>query len=139
MIFTSRESFAGTQKLLPSSGSGFGPSKMPGFTQLNCESSLRQFSKCPISSEKATLYVCADHVLPRVLAVSYSGWNAYGASWHDEDFGVYRMWPNPFATDAVMDPVLPVVRSAMSTRNPATVSCMWIRITSPGFIRRSLA
>src|SRR5262245_30156859 len=87
LIFTRDESAAGTQKLLPSSGSGFEPSKLPGFTQLNCESSLRQFSKCPISSEKATLYVCADQVLPRGFAVSYSGWNAYGASWHVDDFG----------------------------------------------------
>ena len=84
------------------------------------------------------MYVCADHVLPRGLAVSYSGWNAYGASRHVDDFGVYRMWPNPFATDAVIEPVFPEVRSARSMRKPATVSCMWMRMASPGFISRSL-
>ena len=35
-----------------------------------------------------TLYVCADHVLPRGLAVLYSAWNAYGEAWHVLAFGV---------------------------------------------------
>ena len=60
----------------------------PGLAQLKFASSLRQFSKCPISSDIATLYVCADHVFPRGLAVEYSGWNAYGASWQVFDVGV---------------------------------------------------
>jgi len=36
----------------------------------------------------ATLYVCADQVFPRVLAVEYSGWNAYGAAWQVAELGV---------------------------------------------------
>lgn len=48
--------------------------------------------------------MCADQVFPRGLAVLYSGWNAYGASWQAEEPGVNRMCPNPFATDAVMEP-----------------------------------
>jgi hypothetical protein len=51
--------------------------------------------------------------------------------------GVYRMWPNPLATDAVIEPLLPVVRSVRLTWNPAGVSCMWMWIRSPGFISRS--
>ena len=51
---------------------------------------------------------------------------------------MYRMWPNPLAIEAVIEPCLPVVRSVMSTRNPAGVSCMWIRMRSPGFMSRSL-
>src|SRR4051812_2467114 len=97
-----------------------------------------QFSKCPISSDPAMLYVCADQVLPRGMPVEYSGWNAYGACWQVFELGVYRMWPNPLATDAVIEPLCPVVRSLMSTRKPAGVSCMWIRTRSPGFISRSL-
>ena len=54
-------------------------------------------------------------------------------------FGWYRMWPNPLASEAVIEPLWPVVRSNMSTRNPAGVSCMWIRIRSPGFMNRSFA
>ena len=46
------------------------------------------------------------HVFPRTLAVEYSGWNAYGASWHVLEFGVNRMWPNPFAIEAVIEPRL---------------------------------
>ena len=45
------------------------------------------------------------------FAVEYSGWNAYGASWQVLEFGVYRMWPNPLATDAVIEPLWCVVRS----------------------------
>src|SRR5579859_2356427 len=120
---TSVESLPGTQKLLPSSSSRL-ESCLPGWTQLNCVSSFRQFSKCPISSDIATLYVCADHVLPRGLPVEYSGWKAYGSAWHVEDVGWYRMCPNPFAVDAVIEPAVSVVRSNRSVRNPAVVSCM---------------
>ena len=49
---------------------------------------MRQFSKCPSSSDIATLYVWMLQVFPRTFAVEYSGWNAYGASWHVEEFGV---------------------------------------------------
>ena len=52
----------------------------PGTAQLNAASIWRQFSKWPISSDIATLYVWTLHVFPRVFAVEYSGWNAYGAS-----------------------------------------------------------
>ena len=52
--------------------------------------------------------------------------------------GVYRMCPKPLATEAVIEPLWPVVRSIRSIRNPAGVSCMWMRIRSPGFINRSL-
>ena len=51
---------------------------------------------------------------------------------------MYRMWPNPLAVEAVIEPCLPVLRSVMSTRNPAGVSCMWNRMRSPGFMSRSL-
>ena len=51
---------------------------------------------------------------------------------------MYRMCPKPLATDAVMEPLWRVVRSLRSIRNPAGVSCMWMRIRSPGFIIRSL-
>src|SRR5215475_5115050 len=47
------------------------------------------------------------------------------------------MWPKPFATEAVIDPDFPVVRSERSVRTPAAVSWMWILIRSPGFIIRS--
>src|SRR5436309_14814145 len=98
-----------------------------------------QFSKWPISSEKATLEVCADQVLPRGFAVLYAGWNAYGAMLQVDELGWYRMCPNPLAFDAVIEPCWPVVRSKMSMRKPALVSCMWIRTRSPGLISRSLA
>ena len=71
--------------------------------------------------------------------MEYSGWKAYGATWQVLASGVYRTWPNPFATDAVIEPSCRVVRSVRSIRKPSVVSCMWIRIRSPGFISRSLA
>jgi hypothetical protein len=51
---------------------------------------------------------------------------------------VYRTWLNPLAIEAVIEPCWPVLRSVMSTRNPAGVSCMWTWIRSPGFMSRSL-
>src|SRR5581483_7379109 len=69
--------------------------------------------------------------------VEYAGWNAYGASWHVLDFGVYRMWPKPLAIDAVIEPCCPVLRSVMLMYSPARVSCRWNRTVSPGFISRS--
>src|SRR5690348_16636888 len=135
---TSVESVPGTQKLFPSSSSSPPASWLPGVVQLAFASIARQFSKCPTSSDIATLYVWALHVFPRVFAVEYSGWKAYGASWQVVEFGVYRMWPNPLATEAVIEPACRVVRSIRLTWNPAGVSCMWMRILSPGFIIRSL-
>src|SRR3954449_5544157 len=140
LIFTSVESAAGTQKSLSSSSSSAPLSWSPGLTQfVFVASSLRQFSKCPISSDIATLYVCADQVLPRGFAVEYSGWNAYGSMLQVAESGWYRMWPKPFATDAVIEPLVPVVRSSRSVRTPSGVSWMWIRTRSPGFIMRSWA
>src|SRR5215471_828618 len=78
-------------------------------------------------------------MFPRTLAVEYSGWNAYGASLQVFECGVYRMWPNPLATDAVIEPLWPLVRSVRLIWSPARVSCMWMRIWSPGLISRSLA
>ena len=41
-----------------------------------------QKSKCPISSEKATLYECADHRTPTPgFDVEYIGWKSYGVIW----------------------------------------------------------
>src|SRR5262249_46051256 len=81
---------------------------------------------------------CADQVFPRGFAVEYSGWNAYGAAWQVSEFGSKRTWPNPLATEAVIDPRCPGVRAGRAIRNPAGGSCMWIRIRAPGFISRSL-
>ena len=56
LIFTSVESAAGTQKPLPSSSSSAPLSWSPGLAQfVFVASSLRQFSKWPISSDIATL------------------------------------------------------------------------------------
>src|SRR5215469_216258 len=133
---TTVESVPGTQPV--SSASSPLASWAPAEAQLKFWSSARQFSKWPISSEKATLYVCADQVLPRGFAVLYAGWNAYGASWQVFECGVNRMCPNPFATEAVMEPLCPVARSVRSARNPSGVSCRWTRTRSPGLINRSL-
>jgi hypothetical protein len=61
-----------------------------------------------------------------------------GATWQVDALGVYRMCPNPLATDAVIEPLWPVVRSLRSARKPARVSYMWMRMRSPGLIKRSL-
>src|SRR5882757_6405339 len=98
---TSKESVPGTQPL--SSASRLG-SWLPAWVQSPFALMARQFSKCPISSDMATLYVCADQVLPRGLAVEYSGWNAYGFTLQVLDVGWYRTWPNPLAFDAVIEP-----------------------------------
>src|SRR2546423_9256510 len=71
-IRTRLESDFGTQKLKSSSGSRPPASCFPGFAQLYSAVIFTQFSKWPISSEKATLYVWADHVMPLGFAVSYS-------------------------------------------------------------------
>ena len=82
---TSVESVPGTQ---PASSASRLGSWAPGEVQLPFASMARQFSKWPISSDMATLYVCADQVFPRGFAVEYSGWNAYGAAWQVLDLGV---------------------------------------------------
>ena len=131
------ESLPGTQKT--SSSSRPSGSSEPATAQLKFSSSAWQCSKCPISSEYETFVVCADHVFPRTSAVLYSGWNAYGADWHGlSSPGVKSTWANPFAIEAVIDPLWCVSRSVRSARNPAAVSCRWIRIRSPGFISKSL-
>src|SRR5262245_49265021 len=79
LILTTVASAAGTQKTSSPSGALPAGSDSAERAQLKFASSSRQFSKCPISSENATLYVCADHVLPRGFAVLYSGWKAYGS------------------------------------------------------------
>lgn len=76
MMCTTQASLPGTQ---PTSSLSSVGSSEPATAQLKLASSALQCSKWPISSEKATLYVCADHVFPRGFAVLYSGWKAYGA------------------------------------------------------------
>jgi hypothetical protein len=70
--------------------------------------------------------------------VAYIGRNVYGASWQVADAGSYRMWANPFAALAVMDPVCPVVRSWTIVVRPAAPSWMSIVMSSPGFMNRSV-
>src|SRR6266496_2412840 len=92
----------------------------PGRTQRCCAFALSQYSKCPISSENATLYECAAHGT-RVCTpdVEYIGWNAYGASVHVLASGWNSGCANPFATLAVIDPVWPVVSSWTAVTRPA--------------------
>ena len=65
-------------------------------------------------------------------AVSYIGWNAYGATWHSVASGSYRICPKPLAMLAVIEPCPPVLRSLMSIRYPAGVSCMCTRMRVAG-------
>src|SRR5215831_21100725 len=87
-----------------SSPSTFG-SLPPAWTQTRCGFALSQYSKCPISSENATLYECAAQGT-RVCGpdVEYIGWNAYGCSVHVLAFGWNNGCANPFAMLAVIDP-----------------------------------
>src|SRR5262249_17431433 len=107
-------------------GMGFGPS---------------QFSKCPISSENAVLYVCAAQIT-RVCGeeVEYIGWKSYGVLTQLVlGAGAYWTWPKPLAALAVMDPVWPVVRSWMTARIPWDVSPRDRLRLSPELMNRSLA
>src|SRR5215471_19611652 len=72
-----------------------------------------QFSKCPISSVKEMLVVCAAQMV-RVCSdeVEYIGWKSYGISLQLVPVGANWTWPNPLAALAVMDPVWPLVRSS---------------------------
>ena len=96
------------------------------------ESTALQYSKWPISSEKATLYVCAAHST-RVFAfeVLNIGWIGVGDDVHVDAFGWKSACPKPFATLAVIEPLAPVVRSWMTTWKPAGVSCMSTTSWSP--------
>src|SRR5438552_12532132 len=124
-----------------SSASGVPPSSVPAVVHAPPSlATAAQFSKCPISSENATLYPSAAHgtrVCP--LDVEYIGWNAYGRLLHVVAVGSNTTWPNWFATLAVMEPVVWLVRSTMSTRNPAAVSCSATTSWSPAFMNRSVA
>src|SRR5437773_11437520 len=82
-----------------------------------------QYSKCPISSENATLYECAAHGT-RVcsFAVEYIGWNAYGSSVHVVAVGWNSGCAKPFATLAVIEADSPVVESVMAVTSPAVES-----------------
>src|SRR5437773_6943140 len=84
-----------------------------------------QYSKCPISSEKATLYEWAAHGT-RVcsLEVAYIGWNAYGLCEQVSASGSKLTWANPLSTLAVIDPDSALVRSLTSTTRPSAES--WI-------------
>src|SRR4249920_2168941 len=69
LIWMSNESVPGTQKPWSSSSSSPPGSSEPSTAQLKSASSLRQCSKCPISSENDTFVVWADQVFPRGFAV----------------------------------------------------------------------
>src|SRR5215470_1938458 len=111
-------------------------------------SSLSAFtgSKWPISPDWLTLKVCAAQVVHAVgwpvevgaAAVLYIGWKAYGAPLHVRCTGSNRMWRNPLATLATIDPLPPVLWSATAADSPAAVAWMLTVITSPWFIRSTL-
>src|SRR5438874_13543725 len=69
-----------------------------GFTHLPWALAWPQYSKCPISSENATLYECAAHGT-RVcsLDVAYIGWNAYGVCEQLAAVGSKLTWAKPLA------------------------------------------
>src|SRR5580704_16356091 len=98
-----------------------------------------QKSKCPISSENATLYVCAAHGT-RVsgLEVEYIGWKLYGMAVQPEPVGSNFTCAKLLAALATMKPFWPVVVSPISMRSPLGVSCILTEILSPPFIIRSL-
>src|SRR5215467_12019635 len=89
-------------------GMGFGPS---------------QFSKCPISSVKEMLVVCAAQMV-RVCSdeVEYIGWKSYGMLLQLVPVGSNSTWPNPLAALAVIDPACLFVRSLMTVCRPCGVS-----------------
>src|SRR5260370_4292353 len=100
---------ASTQKGV--AGMGFGP---------------LQFSKCPISSVKEILVVCAAQMV-RVCSdeVEYIGWKSYGMLLQLVPVGSNWTWPNPLAALAVMDPVSPLDLSLMTAFRPFGVSCSY--------------
>src|ERR1700719_3523683 len=80
------------------------------------KSTPAQYSKWPISSEKATLYAWAVQGR-RVssLEVLYIGWKADGRLVQVVAVGSNLICAKPFATLAVIEPVSPVVKSLMMT------------------------
>src|SRR5215469_7544813 len=69
--------------------------------------------------------------------VEYIGWKLYGMLTQLVPVGSYWTWPKPLAALAVMDPVAPVVWSAMTARSPFGVSPRETLSLSPEFISRS--
>src|SRR5215471_19690086 len=101
-------------------------------------STVLQNSKWPVSSEKATFWLCAAQGT-RVcsLDVAYIGWKAYGVSLQVVALGWKFTCVNPLAMLAVMEPVFPEFRSTRDTSKPAGVSNWLTRITSPDRMKRS--
>src|SRR5436190_13640442 len=112
---TSSESLALKQ---PTSSESFFFSLRPGWTHLP-RTALLQYSKCPISSEKATLYECAAHGT-RVcsLEVAYIGWKPYGVCEQVAAAGWKLTCAKPLAELAVIEPVAPVDVSLMLATRP---------------------
>src|ERR1700730_14912923 len=96
-------------------------------------STALQYSKCPISSEKATLYECAAHGT-RVcsLEVAYMGWKSYGRLEQVLSFGAKMICWKPLSRLDVLEPEPSRLRSLRLTRRPASLSRRSTVITSPG-------
>src|SRR4051812_20116159 len=99
-----------------------------------------QYSKCPISSEKATLYEWAAHGTRGCsLEVAYMGREEDG-DWLQ---GAAAGWKLPcarrFAALAVIEPVRPFERSRTTTVRPAAPSWMSTESRSPELMNRSVA
>src|SRR5258708_2568021 len=97
-----------------------------------------QFSKCPVSSVKEILVVCAAQMV-RVCSdeVEYIGWKSYGMLLQLVPVGSNWTWPNPLAALAVMDPVSPLHWSLMTACRPFGVSCSDTFRLSPDPMNRS--
>src|SRR5215471_3287369 len=102
-------------------------------------STLLQYSKWPVSSEKSTLYEwAAQGTRVCSLDVEYIGWKAYGAAEQEVALGSkFTCW-KPLAMLAVMEPTWCVVRSESTTLKPAAVSNRSTRIRSPDRMNRSV-
>ena len=114
-------------------------SPSPGLTHLPWTFAWSQYSKWPISSEKATLYECAAHGT-RVcsLDVEYIGWNAYGDWLHVSAVGSKLTCANPLPSLAVIDPDCPLVRSFISVTRPSEESRIEMSSWSPASMNRSV-
>src|SRR5262245_19956903 len=102
------------------------PSMLPSLLLVHSrpsESTVLQYSKCPISSEAATLYEWAAHGT-RVcsLEVEYIGWKLYGDCEHVAASGSKLTCAKPFAALAVIEPDSPVVVSLIVVTRPAIES-----------------
>src|SRR5947208_2760400 len=118
---------------------GTSSSFAPGSAQTSPSTgTLLQYSKCPISSENATLYECAAHGT-RVcsLDVEYIGWNPYGVWVQVEALGSKFTCANPLSALAVIEPTECVVRSWMTVTRPASESWMSTTSLSFAFMNRS--